>query len=133
MSWGNSNPIQEGVKQFFFLCENFLYNRNHKLNFSQGSRQVTNERKSTGGDGNNPRLTLRLKGATEVSSSQLLHELEVTISDRSVMNSLGNLQFPAEACYPNQLCWKPRVPGWETESAVNRLQWWKGNRTCSVS
>lgn len=57
----------------------------------------------------------------------------MTVLQGSVMNSSGNLQFPVEACCPNQLRWKPHVPGWEIENAISRVQWLKGKSTCPLS
>lgn len=46
MSMGNSNSIQQGGKKSYSVYGNFLYNKNHKLKFFQGSKQVTNEKGS---------------------------------------------------------------------------------------
>ena len=46
MSIGNSNSIQQGRIKNDSAYGNFLYNKNHKLKFFQGSKQVTNEKGS---------------------------------------------------------------------------------------
>lgn len=84
MSKGNSNSIQQGRRKNDSAYGNFLYNKNHKVKFFQGSKQVTNEKGSV-------RARLASCGSYTGWNEQLLVKLSWLYPDRLL------LFFPREA------------------------------------